>query len=179
MAESDVCAIEPLPGLAAIAPPDETGVTFEENAIQKALYYGAHTSGWLIAEDSGLEVDALDGAPGVHSARFAGPAATDEDNNRKLLDMLSDTPHRTASYVCMIALVNRGAIVRTFRGSVEGEILKEPRGANGFGYDPLFYYAPFGATFAEVSAERKQGVSHRGQALRALHDFLTVLKCGE
>jgi XTP/dITP diphosphohydrolase len=175
MAVSVICSIEPLPGLSGIAPPNETGATFEENAIGKAVYYAAYTDGWLFAEDSGLEVDALGGAPGVYSARFAGPAATDDDNNRRLLAMLAGNQHRNARYVCSIALAHAGAVIRTFRGTVDGEILHELRGANGFGYDPLFYYPPFGCSFGEVERERKQIVSHRGQALRALLDFMTAL----
>jgi XTP/dITP diphosphohydrolase len=179
MAATDTCSIEPLPELSDIAPPEETGATFEENARQKAVYYGAYTAGWLFAEDSGLEVDALGGAPGVYSARFAGPAATDDENNRRLLELLADNPHRTARYVCFIALAHAGAVIRTFRGAVEGEILRELRGTDGFGYDPLFYYPPFGCSFGELDRERKQTVSHRGQALRALLDFMTALQRDE
>lgn len=178
LAASEVCAIEPLPGLAGITPPDETGATFEENAIQKALYYAAYTGGWLFAEDSGLEVDALGGAPGVYSARFAGAGATDEENNRLVLERLGDHANRTARFVCVIALAHQGKIVRTFRGTVEGEILPEARGANGFGYDPLFYYPPFGCSFGEVARERKQCVSHRGQALAAMLRFVADLPPG-
>ena len=172
MAASAELHIEPLPGLREIPPCDETGATFEENAIQKALYYGAHTNGWLFAEDSGLEVDALGGAPGVYSARFAGDGATDAANNSLLLERLGDSDLRTARYVCVIALVRGSQLQGTFRGTVEGEILREPRGNNGFGYDPLFYYPPFGCSFAEVSREKKQTVSHRGAALRLLSDRL-------
>jgi XTP/dITP diphosphohydrolase len=172
MAASEVCSIEPLPCLADITPPEETGSTFEENAIIKATAYGAHTSGWLFAEDSGLEVDALGGAPGVYSARFAGDGATDEANNRRVLELLGDSPSRAGRFVCAIALVHGGKLVRTFRGTVEGEILHEARGANGFGYDPLFFYRPFGCSFGEVERERKQTVSHRGAALREMMEFL-------
>ena len=172
MAASPELRIEPLPGLAAIPPCDETGFTFEENAIQKGLYYGAHSDGWVFAEDSGLEVDALGGAPGVYSARFAGEDATDAANNALLLERLAESGVRTARYVCVIALVRAGELQDTFRGTVEGEILREPRGDNGFGYDPLFYYAPFGCSFGEVSRERKQTVSHRGAALRLLSNRL-------
>jgi XTP/dITP diphosphohydrolase len=172
MAASKSGTIEPLPGLACIAPPEETGVTFEENAVLKATYYGAHTTGWLFAEDSGLEVDALGGAPGVYSARFAGPGATDDDNNQRLLELLGDNPVRTARYVCAIALAHAGAVVRTFRGTVEGEILRQPRGSGGFGYDPLFWFPEFGCSFGEVTRDRKQTVSHRGKAIRALLVFL-------
>jgi XTP/dITP diphosphohydrolase len=171
-AASPDLSIQPLPGLAAIPPCDETGSTFEENAIQKALYYGSYSDGWLFAEDSGLEVDALDGAPGVYSARFAGEGATDAANNALLLERLAESDVRTARYVCVIALVLRGELQECFRGTVEGEILRELRGDNGFGYDPLFYYAPFGCSFGEVSRERKQTISHRGAALRLLSNRL-------
>jgi XTP/dITP diphosphohydrolase len=171
-ADPGACCIESLPGLVDIAPPEETGATFEENAVQKAVYYGACTPGWLFAEDSGLEVDALGGAPGVYSARFAGPRATDDDNNRRLIELLGDNPQRTARYVCEIALAHAGSIVRTFRGTVEGEIVREPRGSGGFGYDPLFWFPGFGCTFGEVTRERKQTVSHRGHAVRAMLAFL-------
>jgi XTP/dITP diphosphohydrolase len=167
-----------LPGLAEIEPCPETGATFEQNAIQKALYYGAHASGLLFAEDSGLEVDALGGAPGVYSARFAGEDATDQDNNRLLLERLGGREPRTARYVCMVALVDAGRLARTFRGSVEGSIVTEPRGSNGFGYDPLFFYPPFNATFAEVPLEAKQRVSHRARALEQLVHHLAAAVAG-
>jgi len=154
------------------APPDEHGSTFEENARLKALYYGALESGYVFADDSGLEVDALGGEPGVHSARFAGPNATDQDNNALLLSRLRGVENRTARFVCVIALAREGQIVRTFRGAVEGRIIDEPRGAHGFGYDPLFYYEPFSCTFGEATDEQKMQVSHRAQALRAMVAFL-------
>lgn len=172
MAAKDSCIIEALPGLSHIPAPEETGHTFEENAIQKALYYGAHTSGYLFAEDSGLEVDALNGEPGVYSARYAGPGASDGENNALVLERLGTNPLRSARFVCVVALVQGGNLVRTFRGAVEGEILPAARGSHGFGYDPLFYYPPFGCSFGEVERERKQQVSHRGAALRQLIQFL-------
>ena len=165
-------AVEPLPNLRDIEPPEESGDTFEANAIEKALYYGTHTPEWLFAEDSGLEVEALGGAPGVYSARFAGPGADDRSNNSLLLEKLNGATDRRAQFVCVIALVRGGELVRTFRGEVKGEIVQEPRGPNGFGYDPLFYYAPFGCTFGEVAAEAKMKVSHRAVALRRLFEFL-------
>lgn len=172
MAASEVCSIEPLPGLADMPAPDEHGSTFEENAVIKALAYGAHIDGWLFAEDSGLEVDALGGAPGVYSARFAGEDATDEANNRRVLELLGDNASRTGRFVCVIALARGGKLVRTFRGTVEGKILHETRGENGFGYDPLFFYPPFGCSFGEVERERKQTVSHRGAALRQMLGYV-------
>ena len=171
-AAPDDIVIELLPGLSDIAPPDETGSTFEENATLKAVYYGAHTGGWLFAEDSGIEVDALGGVPGVWSARFAGPHATDDDNNQKLIASLESSTDRTARYVCVIALVQGGRLERTFRRTVEGEITRAPRGTNGFGYDPYFFYSPFGCTFGEASTEQKQSVSHRGAAFRSMLGWL-------
>jgi XTP/dITP diphosphohydrolase len=152
--------------------PEEHGTTFEEAAADKARYYGAHVDGYLFADDSGLEVDALGGAPGVYSARFAGPGATDAGNNALLIEKLKGVENRTARFVCVIALVHKGALVRTFRGSVEGRILDSASGSHGFGYDPLFYYEPFGCTFGEASHDQKMQVSHRGQALRAMFTFL-------
>lgn len=157
---------------AAVAPPEEHGETFEANAREKALAYGAHVSGYIFADDSGLEVDALNGEPGVHSARYAGPNATDADNNALLLARLRGVQNRTAHFVCVIALVRDGALVKTFRGAVEGTILDAPRGAGGFGYDPLFYYEPFGCTFGEASLKQKMRVSHRAQALDAMFTYL-------
>ncbi len=164
--------IELLPGMHDIAPCVEDGDTFEANAILKAKYYGRLVPGLLFADDSGLEVDALGGAPGVYSARFSGPGATDASNNRLLLEKLQGKADRTARFVCAIALAEGGEVRGVYRGAVEGRIIDEPRGAGGFGYDPLFYYEPFGCTFGEVDGQRKFGVSHRGQALRAMLDEL-------
>jgi XTP/dITP diphosphohydrolase len=175
IAAHEACKIEPLPNLRHLPAPPETGHTFEENAIQKALYYGPHAAGYLFAEDSGLEVDALGGEPGVYSARYAGADATDDANNRLVLERLGENRHRIARFACAIALVRGDRLIRTFRGTVEGEILHEPRGAHGFGYDPLFYYPPFGCTFGEVERERKQQVSHRGAALGQLMDYVRTL----
>jgi XTP/dITP diphosphohydrolase len=160
--------IATLPNLSSIDSVEETGDSFEENAIRKAVYYSAHAPGPLFADDSGLEVDALGGEPGVRSARFAGPGATDEANNLLLLGKLCGVERRTARFVCVIALAEKGSLLATFRGAVEGEILHQARGKNGFGYDPLFFYPPFGCSFGELSGERKLLVSHRGQALRQM-----------
>jgi XTP/dITP diphosphohydrolase len=163
--------VRPLP--VSVEPPEETGATFEENAVLKAVHYSsAELQGYLFADDSGLEVDALRGEPGVHSARFAGPDATDDANNALLRDRLRGIADRTARFVCVIALVRDGELVRTFRGAVEGRIIDEPRGSSGFGYDPLFYYSPFGCTFGEASLDDKMRVSHRGQALEAMFTYL-------
>jgi len=156
----------------SVPPPDETGDTFEANAILKAVAYGQHIDGYLFADDSGLEVDALEGAPGVHSARYAGDHATDAANNALLLERLRGIENRAARFVCVIALVHVGKLVKTFRGAVEGRIIDEARGSGGFGYDPLFYHQPFGCTFGEAAIEQKMQVSHRAQALAAMFTFL-------
>jgi len=157
-----------LPNLSSMPPCAEEGLTFQENAILKATYYSMHTPGLLFADDSGLEVGSLGGAPGVHSARYAG---SDEANNRLLLERMHGIDHRAARFVCVIALADRGSLVKTFRGDVEGQILHEPRGSKGFGYDPLFFYPPFGRSFGEISAEQKMEVSHRGRALRLMLEY--------
>lgn len=164
--------VEPLPGIADLSPCEETGSTFEENAVLKATYYGRHADDLLFADDSGLEVDALDGAPGVYSARFAGPGATDEANNRLLVERMQGQANRTARFVCVIAVARGTELVRTFRSVVDGILLDEPRGPEGFGYDPLFFYPPFGCSFGEVSRDRKLTVSHRGKALKAMLAWL-------
>ena len=164
--------VEPLPGLSSITPPEETGVTFEENAILKALYYSKHCDGYLFVDDSGLEVNALGGAPGVYSARFAGPHATDDANNQLLLERMRGVSDRTARFVCVVALAESGRLVGTFRGEVEGRLLEAPRGSNGFGYDPLFFYPPFQCSFGEAPLERKMEVSHRAKALDKMRTYL-------
>lgn len=169
--------VEPLPHIRAIEAPDETGDTFEANAILKAEYYSQFADGPLFADDSGLAVDALDGAPGVLSARYAdfGLSGHDADqaNNRLVLKNLARHADRTARFVCVIALAEKGKVIQTFRGEVEGQLLHEAKGPGGFGYDPLFYYPPFGCTFGEAASERKFEVSHRGNALRQMLQYLT------
>ena len=149
----------------------ETGDSFEANAVQKALCYnlGANAE-WLFADDSGLEVEALDGAPGIHSARFAGPGSTDQVNNRLLLRKLAAVPpaQRGARFVCVIALLYKGSVAQTFRGEVEGSILRRHSGGRGFGYDPLFHYPPMRKSFGCLSAGEKWKYSHRGKAYRAM-----------
>ena len=172
MALDNSFQVESLPGLASIQPCEETGVTFEENAIQKALYYSKHTDQYLFVDDSGLEVDALGGAPGVYSARFAGPHATDAANNQLLLDRMQGFSDRAARFVCVVALAESGRLLRTFRGEVEGLLTAAPQGSNGFGYDPLFFYPPFGCSFGEAPLNRKMEVSHRSKALRAMREYL-------
>jgi len=151
---------------------EEDGVTFRENAVKKARGAAEHTKMYALADDSGLEVDALDGVPGVHSARYTGVNATDGDNNNKLLAELEGVPDdkRAARFVCAIALCSPDGEVTVAEGVCEGVIAVSPRGTNGFGYDPLFYYPPLGKTFAELTKEDKLAVSHRGKALRALGD---------
>lgn len=180
-AANHAVTIEPLPGLKEIPAPSEDEPTFEGNARAKALYYSQHAPGKIIlADDSGLEVDALDGAPGVRSARYAEdcnfPAPTntsnisvDERNNLCLLDALcpSPGPHQ-ARYHCVLAAARDGEIIATAHGTVEGEILSTPRGTQGFGYDPLFYLTEQNKTMAELDTQTKLAFSHRGRALVAL-----------
>jgi XTP/dITP diphosphohydrolase len=154
----------------------EDGATFEENAVKKALHYAPHSDGLLFADDSGLEVDALGGAPGVYSARFSGPGATDESNNRLLLEKLRGVSNRAARFVCAIALAEGDRIAGVYHGAVEGSIIDEARGAGGFGYDPLFFCPAFDCTFGEATAEQKFSLSHRGQALRAMLSHLPNLR---
>lgn len=165
---ADGILIEPLPGLKTMPPPEETGNSFEDNARIKAIYYSQFTTAPVFADDSGLEVDSLNGAPGIYSARFAGPDATDDANNELLLRRLGNRCDRRARFVCAIAVAEQTRVLHTVRGTVEGEILTAPRGENGFGYDPLFFYAPFERTLAELSGEEKFSVSHRGKAVREL-----------
>jgi XTP/dITP diphosphohydrolase len=153
----------------------ETGRTFEENARGKGLFYGRLSGGLVLAEDSGLEVDRLGGAPGVISARFSDPGATDDRNIDKVLELLADAPpsERTARFVCCLVLCRGEDVLKEIRGTVEGTITTARRGSGGFGYDPIFYYPPLGRTFGELSPEEKNRVSHRGNALRQLREFLS------
>ncbi len=157
--------------------PEETGETFAENARLKATALARQLGCWVLADDSGLCVDALGGRPGVRSARYAGDDATDERNVARLLDELAgvDGARRTATFVCVVVLASPERVLLEAEGRCEGRITRHPRGENGFGYDPVFFYPDFGATFAEVSAEAKNAVSHRGRALRALARQLPAL----
>lgn len=166
--------VEPVPGLATIPAPDETGATFAENAAIKAAAYSLHTEEYVFADDSGLTVDALGGAPGIYSARYAGPGATDLQNNEKVLAAMAGQSNRAAHFVCAIAVACRGEIVAEFSGDVPGKLLDAPRGPNGFGYDPLFFFPPFGRSFGEASAEEKLLVSHRGRAMEAMIAWLLL-----
>ena len=157
----------------------EDGATFRENALKKALetlaVAPAHFDA-VLADDSGLCVDALDGAPGVYSARFSSEAHNDAANNAHLIALLKDVPdaQRTARFCCCVALARRNADPITVQGEVEGTILHEARGCNGFGYDPYFFYAPFRKSFAELSADVTKAVSHRKRALMLLREALDV-----
>ena len=160
-----------LDSLGKIDPVEETGETFEANARLKAEAYSRHTELPVLADDSGIEVDALGGAPGVQSARFGGPGLDDDGRNRLLVEELSsvtDPARRTGRFRCVLALAREGQTVATFEGVVEGRILGELRGTNGFGYDPLFFHPRSGCTTAELSPTAKQAISHRGEAIAAL-----------
>jgi len=165
-------------GVAPSAVEDDLEVadTFEDNALAKARYFAELTRRAVIADDSGLEVAALDGRPGVRSKRWSGRTdlaglPLDAANNARLIDELRGLTNRDARYVCVAALVDHGA-ERTFRGTAEGVILEEPRGTDGFGYDPYFFSSELGKTFGEASLVEKEGVSHRGRAFRALIEGL-------
>jgi XTP/dITP diphosphohydrolase len=164
--------IQTLADYPLVDPPDETGSTFAENAAQKARFYAKATRALTVAEDSGLEIDALGGAPGVHSARFGGDISYPEKFAliEERLARLPDAD-RTARFVCALAVADGDRIVYQARGTIEGLIVPEPRGTGGFGYDPIFFYPPFGCTLAEA-ADRKSSVSHRGKAFRQLRVFL-------
>jgi XTP/dITP diphosphohydrolase len=181
--------IAALPGFAEMPVCVEDGTTFEENALKKAIHYSRNSPGQAFADDSGICVDVLDGAPGVYSARFAGPQATDQQNNQRLLEEIhrveaahraqagaSPRPHvlfnRSAHYICVIALAEAGHVLTVVEGRADGVIIDEPRGSGGFGYDPYFFYPPLGKTFAELLPEEKFAVSHRGAAFRKMLDFL-------
>jgi XTP/dITP diphosphohydrolase len=159
--------------LAPIEEPDETGATFAENARQKAYHYAAASGLPTVAEDSGLVIDALDGEPGVRSARFLRPDASYPERFTEIFARLEQHPERgrTARFVCAVAVVEKGQILFETTGTVEGEIAR-PRGEHGFGYDPIFYYAPYRSTLAEVSESAKLAAAHRGQAFRALASWL-------
>ncbi len=170
----DLVGLETLP---RIEEPEETGATFEENARLKALYYdraAATPHDLTVAEDSGLVIDALDGEPGVHSARFLRADAPYQERFAEIFRRLDEHPDRppTARFICAVAVVRGGRVVYETRGRVEGEITRPPRGSAGFGYDPIFYYPPYRCTLAEVTQTSKLNVAHRGQAFRALGEWL-------
>ena len=152
----------------------EEGQTFLENARGKSVYYSRFWDGLTLAEDSGLEIDALDGAPGVYSSRFAGPAAGDEDNIQKVLRLMDRIPaeKRAARFVSCMVLSSRGKIIKEIQENAKGLIAVQKKGRGGFGYDPIFFFPPLKKTFAELSPEEKNAVSHRGRAMEVLHTFL-------
>ncbi len=173
-APSDLWTARPLPDFHRLPPCPEDAPTFDGNAEQKVLHYSRFAEGLMFADDSGLEVDALHGAPGVKSRRFAGPEATGADNRAKLLVLLESVPmpQRTARFVCALAVARGGKLMARFRAVAEGFILTSPRGEGGFGYDSLFLDSETGKTFAELSSEEKLARSHRGRALHELLDWL-------
>ena len=177
--------VQPLPGFDSLPPAIEDGSTFEENARKKAEHYSRLAPGKLVlADDSGLEVDALGGSPGVRSARYAAEESSalssglpvDQANNARLLRELQEVPQegRAARFVCVIAAARDGCTLAAFRGEVAGVIARAPRGAGGFGYDPLFYFPRLEKTFAELAPEEKAAVSHRGAAFRKFLEWYRV-----
>jgi len=165
---------EPLPSYAKLPEFDESAPTFAENAAGKAFYYSRQSDGIVFADDSGLVVPALGGAPGVLSARYAGLGASNEQKIAKLLFEMKglEGANRSAYFVCVIAAVRDGRAAAVVSERVDGEILEEPRGSKGFGYDPVFFFPPLGKTFAELRAEEKSQHSHRGKAFRRLLEVL-------
>ena len=166
--------LELLPGYGRLPEFEESAPTFAENAAGKAFYYSRNTEGIVFADDSGLVVPALGGAPGVHSARYAGPGASNEERITKLLGEMKGLAgaQRSAYFVCVIAAVRNGRALAVVSEKVNGEILEAPRGTGGFGYDPVFYFPPLGKTFAELHAGEKSEHSHRGKAFRRLMEVL-------
>jgi XTP/dITP diphosphohydrolase len=160
--------------VAPIDEPEETGATFTANAWLKASHYAAASGLMTVAEDSGLVIDALDGEPGVRSARFLRPDASYQERFAEIFRRLAEHPERgrAARFVCALAVFDHGRIAFQAVGTVEGVIADRPRGDHGFGYDPVFYYPPYGSTLAEVSESAKLAVAHRGQAFRALASWL-------
>jgi XTP/dITP diphosphohydrolase len=154
------------------AEPDESGTTFLENARLKSDFYSRLTGLDTLGDDSGLEVMALENRPGVFSARYAGPGANDDERIAKLLAELLDHQDRRARFVTAVCLSRAGRTIKSFTGMVRGEILCEKKGSHGFGYDPLFYYPPLGKTFAELTLEEKNRVSHRARALIQVREFI-------
>ncbi len=163
----------------AIAAPEETGATFVENAAIKAVAASQRFAGLVLSDDSGLEVDALGGAPGVRSARYAGPGANDADNRARLLRELAGIETRAARFRCVMAVAESGVVLATFEGAVEGKIIERERGGGGFGYDSLFVPQGFDETFGELPAATKNQLSHRARALRGAAEFLGARLRGE
>jgi XTP/dITP diphosphohydrolase len=172
-----------LSDLPHVPEPEETGATFEENARLKAIYYDQHAAALIpsaqqpvltVAEDSGFVVDALDGEPGVRSARFLGEHASYPDRFDEIFRRLAALPEpsRAARFVCALAVVDRGRVVFETTAAIEGQVAEAPHGSGGFGYDPIFFYPPYGRTLAEVTQPEKLRVAHRGQAFRTLREWL-------
>ncbi|MEW6052249.1 MAG: XTP/dITP diphosphatase [Nitrospirota bacterium] len=164
-----VLTLDDFPGCPEV---EEDGTTFEENATKKAVTVAQFTGIASLADDSGLEVEALNGAPGVLSARYAGEEADDRKNVEALLREMQSLTNRKARFVCCMALAYPGGAIRIFNGYAEGTIGTEPRGSNGFGYDPVFYPAGYTITFAEMSGREKDSLSHRGMALEKLSQHI-------
>ncbi|SHJ39940.1 XTP/dITP diphosphatase [Desulfofundulus thermosubterraneus] len=171
----EVVSLEQYPGMPEIT---EDGATFKDNAVKKATAVARYTGQMALADDSGLEVDYLGGAPGVHSARFAGAGHDDRANNEKLLRLLAGVPpeKRTARFRCVVAVATPEGRVFTAEGICEGVIADKPRGEGGFGYDPLFYVPSYGKTFAELDPAVKNRISHRGRALVLMREILAGLR---
>jgi XTP/dITP diphosphohydrolase len=171
----DVCD---LIGSSEIPEVQETGKTFEENAIIKARNASKYLSDLVVADDSGLEVDALQGAPGIFSARYAGSKASDKENTEKLLSEIARAERRanrrSARFRCVLALAEKGGLLQTFEGAAGGTIVRSPRGAAGFGYDPIFVPDGYEQTFAEIQVEEKNRISHRAQAIAQLAEYLAA-----
>jgi XTP/dITP diphosphohydrolase len=169
--------VEMLPRFESLAPFEENAPTFSENALGKALYYSPLSDGIVFADDSGLVVPALGGAPGVHSARYAGPDATSADRIDKLLQELAGKPRqeRAAYFCCVIAVIKQGLPITVISNRADGEILEASRGTSGFGYDPIFYLPALDKTFAELTPQEKNLHSHRGKAFRRALSFLSTL----
>jgi XTP/dITP diphosphohydrolase len=169
-----------LPNFNALPPFEEGSPTFAENAAGKALHYSRFTAELVVADDSGLVVPALGGAPGVYSARYAGPGASDADRIRKLLGEMNGIKgeSRRARFVCVVSVAKAGEILGLFSASSEGEILDTPRGDHGFGYDPVFFFSELGKSYAEISREEKNQHSHRGKAFRKALEFLLAPPAG-
>jgi XTP/dITP diphosphohydrolase len=172
-ADVEVITLDGWPDLRA---PEETGRTFEDNARLKATYYARATGQLTVAEDSGIEIDALGGAPGVESARYAGEQTSYPEKFARRYAALDRTGTRdsAARFVCALAVASPDAILFEARGVIEGRVAQEPAGSGGFGYDPFFFYPPYGRTLGQVSPEEKLAVSHRGQAFRQLREFLAT-----
>jgi XTP/dITP diphosphohydrolase len=166
-----------LMGFPEVMLPAETGTTFEENAVEKAVAAARGTGLVALGDDSGLEVDALAGAPGVRSARYAGEHATDRDNLELLLQNLAEVPddRRSARFVCVIAVAHPDGRVKVVRGACEGEIIRQPRGSHGFGYDPIFLIAADGRTLAQFSPDEKNAISHRARAIHLAAPTIRLL----